>query len=549
EMNPCSLVSECGVCECESGVEARVVRAAFLAQQLAHADVVLAPSAIARDVLVANGLDPARVRVNENGLPRDQLAGLSRRTQQDGDIRFLFAGTGQPMKGADVLASALRLLGEMPGVQLDLVAPTPEQLVGMPSWVSARERYLPEDLNDVLAHYDVLLLPSVMRESHSILTREALTAGLAVLCTDTLGPEEAVKHEYNGLIVPAGDPDSLADAIRRLVENPSFARSLAGQGSVSPVRELADQVADNLGLYRALGDTSPSYAGTREVLRAAQRSLLTDVLFVTGIQGAPLRYRVHLAAEALSHVGVGSRVLHYRSPDLPEAAATASAVVFYRVPATIQVLSVIDQIKEQRPYSPVLFDIDDLIFDPSLRGSVAGLEGMPAEEEDLWWRGVARYRTTLEACDGYVGSTNLLTKRAESLTGLPSYRFANGVGKLLAQRSDQEVRRPRKPGPLRVGYFSGTTMHDADWAHIEAGVAEILERHPTVELVLGGHLKVTPALEPFGDRVQRVPFMHWSDLPAVLRDTDICLAPLASKNEFNEAKSAIKGWIVFVLPM
>ena len=69
-----------------------------------------------------------------------------------------------------------------------------------------------------------------------------------------------------------------------------------------------------------------------------------------------------------------------------------------------------------------------------------------------------------------------------------------------------------------------------------------MQRHPEVELWLGGLLEPSRTLDAFGDRVRRMPFRPWYELPAVLRDTDICLAPLALDNRFNEAKSAIK-WL------
>jgi hypothetical protein len=45
-----------------------------------------------------------------------------------------------------------------------------------------------------------------------------------------------------------------------------------------------------------------------------------------------------------------------------------------------------------------------------------------------------------------------------------------------------------------------------------------------------------------GDRVRRLPFLPWVELPEVLRDLDLNLAPLEPGSRFNDAKSAIK-WL------
>ena len=74
----------------------------------------------------------------------------------------------------------------------------------------------PVDALEQVGETDVLVLPSVMRESYSLLTREALARGVPVLTSDSVGPEEVVRDGVNGLVVPSGDATVLAAAMRRL---------------------------------------------------------------------------------------------------------------------------------------------------------------------------------------------------------------------------------------------------------------------------------------------------------------------------------------------
>ena len=355
-----------------------------------------------------------------------------------------------------------------------------------------------------------------------------------MVTTDSLGPEEVVEHGRNGLIVPAADAPALAAAIERLVDEPDLLPRL-GHGGGARVRQLDEQVAGLEATYAELLAAAPAGAGV-----AAQTATIQRVLFVVGIEGAPLRYRARLPAEGLALVGVVSDVRHYRDPDLDELARRADAVVFYRVPATVEVLGLIERIREAG--TPLFFDVDDLIFDPDLEHEIPAVKILPHDEAELWMQGVRRYRTTLEACDVYIGSTAALCRAAEEVAGVPAERFANGVGIALSRLSDAALARPRRPGPVRIGYFSGTDTHTYDWLHVEPALVQAMQRHPDVELWLGGHLPDSAALAPFADRIRRFPVLPWTELPDVLRDLDVNLAPLEPGKVFNEAKSAIK-WL------
>ena len=53
-----------------------------------------------------------------------------------------------------------------------------------------------------------------------------MAAGLAVVATRIGGAPEVVQDFENGLLVPASDPDSLAEAISRCLDGPDFAAQL-----------------------------------------------------------------------------------------------------------------------------------------------------------------------------------------------------------------------------------------------------------------------------------------------------------------------------------
>ena len=57
--------------------------------------------------------------------------------------------------------------------------------------------------------------------------------------------------------------------------------------------------------------------------------------------------------------------------------------------------------------------------------------------------------------------------------------LANGVGRQLARVCDFELYRPRKSGPVRIGYLSGTNTHNEDWAFVEPAIAAGAAPGPT----------------------------------------------------------------------
>ena len=77
----------------------------------------------------------------------------------------------------------------------------------------------------VLKSSKVLVLPSRI-ESIPNVVKEAFYLKVPVVATNVGGIPEIVTHEKTGLLVPPNDPQSLADAINRLLENSEYAKKL-----------------------------------------------------------------------------------------------------------------------------------------------------------------------------------------------------------------------------------------------------------------------------------------------------------------------------------
>lgn len=74
-----------------------------------------------------------------------------------------------------------------------------------------------------------LVVPSVQDESFGLIALEAMSQGRPVIAFACGGLPEVVQQEKDGLIVPVGNADALAEAIQRLLENASLCDRLGKQ--------------------------------------------------------------------------------------------------------------------------------------------------------------------------------------------------------------------------------------------------------------------------------------------------------------------------------
>jgi glycosyltransferase involved in cell wall biosynthesis len=527
DLQPCPLVTDVGTCACARTPGWRVQRARRLATALERVERILAPSAALRDVIVANGVDPERVSVDENDIATSVVPVDRPSSGAESALRFVYLGGDSPLKGADVLRAAVGQLRDDGAWTLDAYGLA--RTSGLPGSVGLAPPFDPDDLMDVLSAGDVLVIPSIARESFSIAAREALVAGLPVITTDCLGPEEVVLDGINGLVVPTGDAAALAEAMRSLIDDRGLLARLRRGVREHPVaiRSTAEHVD---ALLEAAAATPPVAARARR-----------NVAFVVGADGAIARYRVHHPSEALALHGGTGRIAHYLDPALDRIADGMDAVVLQRVPATMHLLDLIGRWRAAGTL--VVFDVDDLIVDPDLIDSIPGLANLTAAERDLYLDGLHRYRTTSEHCDGVIVPTTALAESVASTTGLPVAVVPNALGLVeLRLAAAARSRRAATSDRVTLAYFSGSDTHQPDLDLLVGPLTQVLADRPEVDLLVVGPVTTGAELAAFGERVRHREFQPWDRLYGQLADVDVNLAPLVLPSTFNEAKSAIK-WL------
>jgi glycosyltransferase involved in cell wall biosynthesis len=200
---------------------------------LEGADRVVAVSAFLKEEVIKLGVDPSRVEVVYGGVDIPKDATTTSATSPGATITFI--GAMVPQKGVDVLLKAFGKVKEkVPEARLVIVGGGPERdgLEAQSAEMGLEDvefTGLVEDLTDIYRGTAVLALPS-REEGFGLVLLEAMARGVPVVAADTGGIPEIVDDRRNGLLVPPGDADALADALLEVLKDDTLRSSLVLEG-------------------------------------------------------------------------------------------------------------------------------------------------------------------------------------------------------------------------------------------------------------------------------------------------------------------------------
>lgn len=164
--------------------------------------------------------------------------------------RIVSVGRLAPQKGHDVLLRAFAAVArEHPGWTLTIVGEGPERqaLAELAIELGIAERVdlmgsVPEP-GEVLVTSDFFVMASRYEGFPNALL-EAMACGLPVISTDSVGAQEIVTDGHDGLLTPVEDEAALAQAMRRLIEDPELRQRLGRNGAEVSERYSLDRIVE-----------------------------------------------------------------------------------------------------------------------------------------------------------------------------------------------------------------------------------------------------------------------------------------------------------------
>lgn len=265
------------------------------------------------------------------------------------------------------------------------------------------------------------------------------------------------------------------------------------------------------------------------------------ILIIDGVEDVIpqlTKYRVQNKIEQLESLGYKVWSINLSSFQMGYA-EHASHIIIYRAPLDNKLVELINLAKKYNKV--VLYDIDDLVIDTKYTDQLTYVQELSSSEKQNYDNGVISYGEMLKLCDGVVTSTQKMKNELLNFKDLVLLN-RNLANMELVQLSQEAIKNyDEVDEKVKIGYFSGSITHNENFELIKGAIVKLLEKYDHLELHLVGHLDLPSDLKLFKNRIKVHPFVSWQELPKLISEVDINLAPLVN-SIFNEAKSEIK-WL------
>jgi glycosyltransferase involved in cell wall biosynthesis len=241
----------------QQAVELMSQRTRHVHDMMRQVDLLITPSHFHRSQFVRLGLEPDHIVVQPNG-HRSELFRDFRHIPSD-HLRFCYLGSIIPSKGVHVLVEAFNnIQGERATLDIYGWAPSyegyPNYFQDLRAKAGPRVRfhggYNNDRVAEILAHADVVVVPSIWYENSPVTIHEAFLARVPVIGSRLGAIPEFVRHEVNGLLFEPRNAVDLRAQMERLLADPDLRTRLAQ--NPGPVKTMNQQAAELEAIYQRL---------------------------------------------------------------------------------------------------------------------------------------------------------------------------------------------------------------------------------------------------------------------------------------------------------
>jgi glycosyltransferase involved in cell wall biosynthesis len=230
-----------------------------LLEMLSRADALICPSRFMVEKFSARGIDPDKLILNTHGIDCSRWLPVSEIDELSRVFRIGYLGQIVSHKGVHLLIEAFNRLQSGTPMQLLVYgneAASPRftrhlrKLARGDERIKILGRYKHQQLAQIFAQIDVLVVPSTWNEIGPLVMYEAFQAKTPVVASDIPNMSYVVQHEKNGLLFRCGDDIDLANQLQRLIDEPGLLSRL--RDGIEPVKSLAEEMDTLQSIYHSL---------------------------------------------------------------------------------------------------------------------------------------------------------------------------------------------------------------------------------------------------------------------------------------------------------
>lgn len=231
--------------------------------------VIVISEVIGRHMIDHFGVQPQNIRLIHRSV---DLSRFPFRAREPGRSSFTVVMVGRitPLKGhQDFLKAMAKVIRQRPYVRVRIIGDASAGkraykdsllLLTRRLGITAQVEFMGNrsDIPRLLQEADALVLATVTQEAFGRVLIEAQAAGVPVIATKVGGVVEIVEHEKTGLLVLPGDPDGMAAAVMRLINEPRLCDLMtqAARIHVEKKYTLERMVNATLKVYNELRNSS-----------------------------------------------------------------------------------------------------------------------------------------------------------------------------------------------------------------------------------------------------------------------------------------------------